>query len=254
MAMRVERKMLSDAQWARIEPLCAGKEGDRGRTGEDNRRFVEAVLWIGRTGAPWRDLPPRFGKWNTVFQRFRRWAGKGVFKRMFEELSSSWTWASCRSTGRTCACIRMRREKRGRREVGAVAGRPDDEDGGAGGRVGALGAFRAAAGEPPRVGGGGGIAQGSLVRRAAGGPGLRQRRLEGLPGRARSGGGDPAEVEPREGHRLRHGEVPEKAPRGELFLQDQALPTHRHPLRPDRVELRRVGLGRRLRARPVDST
>ena len=88
MAMRVERKMLSDAQWARIEPLCAGKEGDRGRTGEDNRRFVEAVLWIGRTGAPWRDLPPRFGKWNTVFQRFRRWARKGVFKRMFEELSS----------------------------------------------------------------------------------------------------------------------------------------------------------------------
>ena len=88
MAIRVERKMLSDAQWARMEPLCAGKEGDRGRTGEDNRRFVEAVLWIGRTGAPWRDLPPRFGKWNTVFQRFRRWAGKGVFKRMFEELSS----------------------------------------------------------------------------------------------------------------------------------------------------------------------
>ena len=88
MAMRAERKMLSDAQWARIEPLCAGKEGDRGRTGEDNRRFVEAVLWIGRTGAPWRDLPPSFGKWNTVFQRFRRWAKKGVFQRMFKELSS----------------------------------------------------------------------------------------------------------------------------------------------------------------------
>ena len=88
MPMRAERKMLSDAQWARIEPLCAGKEGDRGRTGEDNRRFVEAVLWIGRTGSPWRDLPPRFGKWNTVFQRFRRWAKKGVFQRMFEELSS----------------------------------------------------------------------------------------------------------------------------------------------------------------------
>ena len=42
---------------------------------------------IGRTGAPWRDLPPRFGKWNTVFKRFRRWTKKGVFKRMFEELS-----------------------------------------------------------------------------------------------------------------------------------------------------------------------
>ena len=88
MAMGFHRTMLSDAQWARMEPLCAGKEGDRGRTGEDNRRFVEGVLWIGRTGAPWRDLPSRFGKWNTVFKRFRRWAEKGVFERMFKELSS----------------------------------------------------------------------------------------------------------------------------------------------------------------------
>ncbi len=88
MATGVPRKMLNDAQWKRIEPLCAGKEGDAGRTGEDNRRFVEAVLWIGRTGAPWRDLPPSLGKWNTVFKRFRRWALKGVFERMFKELSS----------------------------------------------------------------------------------------------------------------------------------------------------------------------
>ena len=88
MAMGPGRTMLSDAQWKRIEPLCAGKEGDVGRTGDDNRRFVEGVLWIGRTGSPWRDLPPCFGKWNTVFQRFRRWAKKGVFERMFKELSS----------------------------------------------------------------------------------------------------------------------------------------------------------------------
>ena len=88
MGMRAGRWMLSDAQWARIEPLCAGREGDRGRTGEDNRRFVEGVLWIGRTGAPWRDLPSRYGKWNTVFVRFRRWTKKGVFDRIFKELSS----------------------------------------------------------------------------------------------------------------------------------------------------------------------
>ncbi len=88
MGMRAGRWMLSDAQWARIEPLCAGREGDRGRTGEDNRRFVEGVLWIGRTGAPWRDLPSRHGKWNTVFVRFRRWTKKGVFDRIFKELSS----------------------------------------------------------------------------------------------------------------------------------------------------------------------
>ena len=48
----IERTMLSDAQWERVAPLRAGKEGDRGRTGEDNRRFMEGVLWIARTGAP----------------------------------------------------------------------------------------------------------------------------------------------------------------------------------------------------------
>ena len=59
------RTMLTDAQWARMEPHCLGRPGDPGRTGSDARQFVEAVLWIARTGAPWRDLPPAFGAWNT---------------------------------------------------------------------------------------------------------------------------------------------------------------------------------------------
>ena len=80
------RRYLTDAQWVRIEMLCPGKEGDKGRRGEDNRRFVDGVLWIARTGAPWRDLPEEFGCWNTVFQRFRRWAKKGVWERIFNEL------------------------------------------------------------------------------------------------------------------------------------------------------------------------
>jgi transposase len=63
-----------------------GKPGDPGRSGADNRLFVEAVLWIARTGAPWRDLPASFGNWNSVFQRFRRWTLKGVFERMFKAL------------------------------------------------------------------------------------------------------------------------------------------------------------------------
>lgn len=63
------RMVLSDAQWALIEPHCLGKKSDPGRTGGDTRVFMEAVLWIARTGAPWRDLPDVFGNWNTVFKR-----------------------------------------------------------------------------------------------------------------------------------------------------------------------------------------
>ena len=83
------RHELTDAQWLRIEHLVPGKKGDRGRHGEDNRLFVDAVLWIARAGAPWRDLPPAFGNWNSVFQRFRRWAKKGVWERIFNALVES---------------------------------------------------------------------------------------------------------------------------------------------------------------------
>ena len=83
----MDRDLLSDARWERIAPLLPGKKGDPGRSGEDNRLFVEGVLWLVRAGAPWRDLPPRFGKWGTVWKRFRRWGEKGVFERVFQALS-----------------------------------------------------------------------------------------------------------------------------------------------------------------------
>lgn len=81
------RLVLSDLQWNRIEKLCVGKAEDPGGTGADNRMFVEAVLWITRTGSPWRDLPAAFGKWNSVFVRFNRWSEGGVWQRILTALS-----------------------------------------------------------------------------------------------------------------------------------------------------------------------
>ncbi len=57
----MDRLCITDHQWAKMEPLCLGKPSDPGRTGSDNRLFLEAVLWIARTGSPWRDLPAAFG-------------------------------------------------------------------------------------------------------------------------------------------------------------------------------------------------
>src|SRR4051795_12263343 len=83
----MERFVLTDAQWAKMEPRCLGKPGDPGCSGKDNRLFVEAVLWIVRTGSPWRDLPLSFGHWNSVFTRFRDWVKANVFKRLFDAVS-----------------------------------------------------------------------------------------------------------------------------------------------------------------------
>jgi transposase len=80
--------MLTEEQWAQIEPFCRGKAGDPGRSGANNRLFLEAVLWIARTGSPWRDLPEEFGRWNSIFQRFRRWAKTNHFKHIFDKLSN----------------------------------------------------------------------------------------------------------------------------------------------------------------------
>ena len=85
--MRTERFVVTDRSWSVIEPLLPGTTRDRGVTAKDNRLFLEAVLWKVRVGAPWRDLPPEFGEWNSVFRRFRRWAQRDVFQRIFEAVS-----------------------------------------------------------------------------------------------------------------------------------------------------------------------
>lgn len=78
----MDRKMLRDDQWERIEHLLPGKIGDPGHTAADNRRFIEAVLWILRTGSPWRDLPMELGHWHRTYVRFSRWRESGVWSRV----------------------------------------------------------------------------------------------------------------------------------------------------------------------------
>ena len=81
----VKRYELTDAQWQRIEALLPGKVGDPGRSGTDNRLFVNGVLWVLRSGAHWHDLPDRYGKWKSVHTRFARWAKADVWERVNRE-------------------------------------------------------------------------------------------------------------------------------------------------------------------------
>ena len=85
--MDEDRFVISEELWEKIAPILPGKAGDPGVTGRNNRLFLEAVFWRVRTGAPWRDLPIGFGKWNTVFKRFRRWAKAGVFESLFNAIN-----------------------------------------------------------------------------------------------------------------------------------------------------------------------
>lgn len=84
----VRRYGLRDDQWDRIQHLLPGREDTVGVTAKDNRLFVEAVLYRYRAGIPWRDLPERFGAWNTIARRHRRWSERGVWQRIFEHLAA----------------------------------------------------------------------------------------------------------------------------------------------------------------------
>ena len=73
----LHRHAISDADWDRIKHLLPGQRGQHGGIAQDNRLFIDAVLYVARTGIPWADLPPRFGSWNSQWRRFDRWAEKG---------------------------------------------------------------------------------------------------------------------------------------------------------------------------------
>ena len=100
------------------------------RVGGDNRRFMEAILWRVRTGAPWRDLPREFGKWHTVFKRFRRWAKAGIFESLFDALNDEPTSNMFSSTARLSRPIKRVQAQKGASASGhrAISWRVDNQD------------------------------------------------------------------------------------------------------------------------------
>jgi transposase len=78
--------MLSEAMWGRLAPLLPPQKPRTGRPSLDHRRFLEAVLWLARTGAPWRDLPPELMNWRTAWRRLQRWTATDVWGRIVDAL------------------------------------------------------------------------------------------------------------------------------------------------------------------------
>ena len=79
---------LTDSEWQKILPVLKSCPEIRRGAGRDLRRFLEAVLWILRSGAQWRLLPKDYGNWNSVYKRFARWSELGVFEKLFQHFSS----------------------------------------------------------------------------------------------------------------------------------------------------------------------
>lgn len=82
----MSRRDLTDAQGARLRPLLPPHKGRRGRSNNDHRPIVNGILWLDRTGAPWRDLPERYGPWQNIATRFYRWRRAGIRDRILAEL------------------------------------------------------------------------------------------------------------------------------------------------------------------------
>lgn len=78
---------ISDEAWEKIKDKLPGRPGIRGGIAKDNRQFINAVFWILRTGAPWRDLPPDYGDWKNTHRRFCRWREKGIWEQLAQYLA-----------------------------------------------------------------------------------------------------------------------------------------------------------------------
>jgi transposase len=127
------RGELTDAAWAELEPLLPGN-GGRGQQWADHRRVINGILWKLRTGAPWRDLPERYGSWKTVYARFVRWRRGGTWDRLLarvqtkSDAAGEVVWeVSVDST-----TVRAHQHAAGARKKGATRARPTRRSGAAG--------------------------------------------------------------------------------------------------------------------------
>ena len=82
----MSRGDLTDEQWERLRPLLPPQKRQRGRPSKEPRRIIKGLLWLNRTGAPWRDLPAEYGPWQTVATRFYRWRRAGIWDCILAEL------------------------------------------------------------------------------------------------------------------------------------------------------------------------
>src|SRR5216683_6672070 len=224
----MDRYVLSDAQWAKMQPHCLGKKSDPGRSGEDNRRFVEAVLWIARTGSPWRDLPPLFGPWNTVFKRYRDWVKADVFKRLFDAVSEEPDMEYAMVDATIVKSLPRRRpgstatdkaqkgdSKPGHRQI---QGRHDDQNPGPHRRPGQPRPIRAAAGTALRYRRCSAAHRGDRIRRADRRQGLRQQRHHRRSQRAGRQDRDFSASPPQRAAANRHRDVQMASSHRELLL------------------------------------
>lgn len=85
----MKRYEITNEEWARIESLMPAPNGRKGgRPRKDDRTMLNAIVWLARTGCQWREMPERYGKWQAVYARFRKWQENGLLERIFQSLSA----------------------------------------------------------------------------------------------------------------------------------------------------------------------
>jgi len=84
--VKMTRTILTDKLWKKLQPTLPPERGYWGRPSRSHREIIEGILWVLRTGAPWRDLPPKFGPWESVYTRFSRWTANGVWDQIWATL------------------------------------------------------------------------------------------------------------------------------------------------------------------------